>query len=183
MKINISTQSTHLLFIISLLLILVLVFSFFVLVPKGKQYRADRLEYQKESKEVKKYQDIHTAIEKKLKLLENKNRDLLHSFEIAFSEQKFQEQYAEYFSSLKISKLLSKNRQDAFVSYEVDTRFKMSSPKSFYDFLDALNSSNWVIAVNPPISFKRENEMMQSSFVVRVYGLNNEINATKRVVE
>jgi hypothetical protein len=56
-----------------------------------------------------------------------------------------------------------------FTIYEVNTTSKINSPKVFYNFLDSINKSDWIIGVNFPINFKREADMIRSSFTMRVY--------------
>lgn len=183
MKIRISRQHIYLLSMLSFLLVFVLLFSFLVLIPKGKEYREDRVEYKKEARELRRYQNFHNEIEEKLKTLQAENRHIITAFDTAFNQERFEKQHRNYFSSLTVSRLLNTSVEDGFVSYEVNTTSEISSPKSFYDFLDAVNKSDWIIAVEFPINFKRDNEMIKSSFTMKVYGLNKETNTTKKVVE
>ena len=86
-----------------------------------------------------------------------------------------------YFSSLTLSKLSKVGDEDEFISYEVNTTSEISSPKSFYDFLDAVNKSDWVIAIEFPINFKRDGEMIKSSFTMKVHTANRDKNTTKQI--
>ncbi|MEA3370927.1 MAG: hypothetical protein U9Q40_06265 [Campylobacterota bacterium] len=183
MKISISRQHIYLLSILMFLLIFVMIFSFAVLIPKGKEYREDRLVYKKESRELRRYQNFHDEIQEKLKELQVENRHLITAFDTTFNQYRFEKQHRDYFSSLQLSKLSASTAEDEFVSYEVNTTSEISSPKSFYDFLDAINKSDWIIAVEFPINFKRDSEMIKSSFTMKVYGVNTEQNATKKEVE
>jgi len=179
MKINISRQHIYLLVISVFLLIFVLVFSFVVLIPKGKQYREDRVELKKELREFRKYQDFHTQTEEKLKDLQSKNRHIITAFDAIFNPARFEKQHRSYFSSLKLSEIKGAGLEDEFVVYEVNTSSQISSPKSFYNFLDAVNKSDWIIGVNFPIDFKRDGELIHSSFTMKVYTNNKDKNSTK----
>lgn len=183
MKINISRQYIYLLSILLFLLVFVLLFSFLVLIPKGKEYREDRIEYKKASRELIRYQDFHNEIQEKLKELQGENRHIVTAFDATFNKERFEKQHRNYFSSLTLSRLSKTTVEDEFISYEVNTTSEISSPKSFYDFLDAVNKSDWIIAVEFPINFKRDGEMIKSSFTMKVYGLNKNSNTTKKVVE
>lgn len=183
MKISISRQHIYLLSILSFLLVFVLLFSFAILIPKGKEYRADRVSYKKESRELRRYQSFHNDIEEKLKELQGENRHIITAFDATFNKDRFQKQHRDYFSSLTVSKLLKTSVENEFISYEVNTTSEISSPKSFYDFLDAVNKSDWIIAVEFPINFKRDGEMINSSFTMKVYGVNRDTNATNKVAE
>ena len=180
MKINISRQHIYLLGISLFLLIFVLVFSFVVLIPKGKQYREDRVELKKELRELRKYQDFHAQTEEKLQELESKNRHIITAFDAIFNPDRFEKQHRSYFSSLKLSKIKGIGLEEDFVVYEVNTSSQISSPKSFYNFLDAVNKSDWIIGVNFPISFKRDGELIRSSFTMKVYCNNQDKNTTQR---
>jgi hypothetical protein len=76
-----------------------------------------------------------------------------------------------------LSKLKNSSKDDEFISYEVNTSSQISSPKSFYDFIEALNKADWIIGVNFPITFKRDGELIQSSFTMKVY--RSDKNTTK----
>ncbi len=105
------------------------------------------------------------------------------AFDATFNKDRFQKQHRNYFSSLRLSKLAKTSVEDEFISYEVNTSSEISSPKSFYNFLDAVNKSDWIIAVEFPINFKRDSEMIKSSFTMKVYGVNKDANTTTKVVE
>ena len=183
MKISISRQHIYLLSVLIFLLIFVLIFSFSILIPKGKEYRKDRVEYKKEAKELRRYQNFHNEVEETLKDLQGESRHIITAFDATFNQDRFQKQHRDYFSSLTLSKLSSATNEDEFSSYEVNTTSEISSPKSFYDFLDAVNKSDWIISIEFPINFKRDGEMIKSSFTMKVYGVNKDINATKKVAE
>ena len=61
-----------------------------------------------------------------------------------------------------------------FSIYDVKTSSEINSPKTFYDFLDALNKSDWIVQVNFPIHFKRDGELIKSSFTMKVYSAQKE---------
>ncbi len=164
-------------------LIFVLLFSFAVLIPEGKEYRENRAEFKKELKEVRRYQNFHDEVELKLKELQSENRHIITAFDATFDQHRFQKQHRDYFSSLKLSELEKVSNEDEFISYEVNTTSEISSPKSFYNFLDAINKSDWIISVEFPINFKRDGEMIKSSFTMKVFCADSDKNSTKKVTE
>jgi len=180
MKINISRQHLYLLGMSVLLLIFVLVFSFASLIPKGKEYRKDRIELRKEMKELRRYQDFHNATQDKLKQLQSDNRHIISAFKAIFNPDRFEKQFRTHFTFLKLSKLEHQGLEQEFVVYEVNTSSHISSPKSFYSFLDAVNKSDWLIGVNFPIDFKRDGELIRSSFTMKVYCNPRDNNTTKK---
>jgi hypothetical protein len=161
------------------MLLFVLIFAFVILIPQGKEYRQERLELKKVTIKMHKYQNFHDDIYAKLKDLQSKNRHIITAFENSFDEQRFEKEHKNYFSSLTLSKLKKLNDEKGFTVYEVNTTSNIASPKNFYDFLDALNKSDWIIGVNFPITFKRDGETIASSFTMKVYSNKEDTNVSK----
>jgi len=178
MKINISRHYLYILLVSFFLFLFVLLFAFLVLIPKGKDYRVKHLELKKTEIELQKYQDFHTKTEQILKDLHSNNRYIINAFDNIFNPDRFEKVYRNYFSALKLSKISKADTKSKFAIYEVNTTSHISSPKNFYDFLDAVNKSDWIIGVNFPIDFKREGKMITSSFTMKVYCNNRDINRT-----
>jgi hypothetical protein len=152
-----------------LLLIVVLVFSFLVLIPEGKKYREKRAELNKQKVEFKRYDDFSKTILDKLKKLQSDNRHTITALSNEFNEDRFIKLHKKHFLSLNIQPKKKLSKEDEFLVYEVNTTSSIDSPKSFYNFLDALNRSDWVIGVNFPIDFKRDSKIIKSSFTMKVY--------------
>ena len=180
MKIKISRPNIYLLSLSTLLLIIVLVFSFAVLIPNGKDYREQRAELRKENKELRKYQNFSDETLEFLQKLKADNRHIITAFDTAFNPDRFEKTHQAYFSSLSISKKVRLENEGEFSVYEVNTTSEINSPKTFYDFLDAVNKSDWIIGINFPIHFKRDGELIKSTFTMRVYSTQKEdLNTTK----
>jgi len=168
-KISVSRQSIYILILSLVLLIFVLLFSFLLLIPEGKNYRVQRTQLRKIDKEVSQYENFKDETLTKLKKLQSDNHKVIIAFSTSFSKEKFQKLYSKYFTSLDISKSSKVIEEDGFLTYDINTTSKINSPKSFYNFLDAINKSDWIVSVNFPINFKRENEVIRSSFSMKVY--------------
>lgn len=179
MRTNLSRQNLYLLAISLFLLIFVLIFSFGVMIPKGKSYRIKKTELKKENLELKQLSDFSIEKEVILQKLQSDNSHVIKAFDTNFSADKFVNQHRGVFNSLSVSKSSKLENEDGFSVYEVNTTSKINSPKSFYNFLDAINTSSWIIGINFPINFKRDGEMISSSFTMRVYSNNKESNSTK----
>jgi len=177
-KINISRHYLYMIFVSVFLFLFVLLFSFLVLIPEGKEYRVKRLELKKGLQEYRKYKNYHDEIYADLKDLQSKNRHIISAFETPFNPDRFQKQNKAYFSELTLSELSRDKDRDGFAVYEVNTTSKISSPKNFYNFLESVNKSDWIIEVNFPINFVRDAEMIKSSFTMKVYSNNNETNSS-----
>lgn len=178
MKINFSRQNIYLMAVTLFLLLFVLIFSFGVLIPKGKEYRIKKTELKKENLELKRLSDFSIEKEVILQKLQSDNLHVIKAFSTEFNAQRFEKQHKPFFSTLSVSKMSKGEDEEEFSVYEVNTTSQVSSPKSFYNFLEAVNKSDWIIAVNFPINFKRDGEMISSSFTMKVYN-NKESNATK----
>lgn len=181
MKINLSRQYIYLISFSAFLLIFVLLFAFLVLIPEGKEYRKSRVDAKTQIKELHKYQYFNDETEATLKELQKKHRHIIVAFDAIFNPNKFQKQHKNYFSSLEISKLERKTNEKEFAVYEVSAVSKISSPKGFYDFLDAINKSDWIIGIDFPIDFVRDSELIKSTFTMNVYCNAKDENSTKKV--
>ncbi|WP_294964206.1 hypothetical protein [Sulfurimonas sp.] len=169
MKISISRQSIYLLSLSIFLLIFVLIFSFSVLIPKGKEYREQRNLLNKDRMEVRRYEDFSISTLDKLKELQSENAHSITAFDNSFNSERFEKQHSLHFTTLKLSKKKPLENEDEFAVYEVNTTSSINSPQSFYAFLDSINKGDWVIGINFPINFKRDHELITSSFTMRVY--------------
>ncbi len=169
MKISFSRQNIFLLLLTMLFLLFIVLFSFFVLIPKGKEYREQRTELRKVQSEVRQYEDFYDETLEEFKKLQSDNRHSVEAFYAVFNSQRFEKQHQSYFISLTLSKISQIADEDGFSMYEVNTTSEINSPKAFYDFLDAVNKSDWIISINFPINFKREGKLISSSFTMKVY--------------
>lgn len=175
---SISRQHIYLMVASMILLIFVLIFSFLVLIPEGKEYRVKRVELKKSSREFRDYSNFHYETQDVLQDLRSKNRRIITAFDATFSPDRFERENKAYFSELRVSSLKEPTLENEFGVYEVNTTSQISSPKSFYDFLDGINKSEYIIAINFPIDFKRDGEIIKSSFTMKVYCNNRDTNAT-----
>jgi len=178
MKSNISRQHIYLISASLVLFIFVLIFSFIVLIPEGKEYRIKRVDLKKVSKELREYKSFYEDTHNTYKDLQSKNRRIITAFDGVFNPYRFEKQHKQYFSALSVSELKLSSSDKDFAIYEVNTTSEINSPTSFYDFLDAVNKSDWIIGINFPINFKRDGELIKSSFTMKVYCNNKETNTS-----
>ena len=179
MKINISRQNIYLLSLSVFLLIFVLIFAFALLIPEGKEYRNKRADLKKENVELRKYENFRDDVLEQLTELKSDNRHVIAAFDKSFDADRFEKMHRSYFKSLKIEEQIQLENIKEFSVYEVSTTSHINSPKSFYDFLDAVNKSDWIVGINFPIHFKREAEMIRSNFTMKVYGIAKDTNASE----
>jgi len=180
---SINRQSIYILILSFFLLIFVLVFSLVLLIPLGKDYREQRVKLSYERADLSRWQSFEAQTLDTLKKLQSDNRHIISAFENGFDEKRFVKRYSKLFNSLKLSKATKKDNVDIFEVYEVVTSSQISSPETFYEFLDEVNKSDWIIGINFPIKFKRDAEVITSSFTMKVYcndrGVPSDSNTSK----
>ena len=110
MNISISRQNLYLLVLSVILLIFVLVFSFAVLIPQGKEYREKRTKLKKKEAELKVHQHYNDDTTDVLKTLRSDNKNIIYSFGNSFDPERFKELHGGYFHKLVISKLKKENQ-------------------------------------------------------------------------
>lgn len=183
MKNSVSRQHIYIIVLSLFLSVFVLIFSFGVLIPKGKEYRLQRNELQKIDRLLRKKQDFQINTILKLKKLQKSNRRVIKAFDTAFDPEYFEKENKKFFSKLSIKSVNLKKTEKNFTMYEVNASSQIDSPTSFYKFLDALNKSNWIVKVQFPIKFQHEAGMINSSFKLQIYCNNRETNASTSAFE
>ncbi len=165
-------QTIYILILSFVLLLGVLFFSFFFLIPKGKEYRLLRLEAKKEFQQLELTQNRHDIVFNRLKELQAQNRHTISAFDTPFNTERFERLYKKEFTDLYLTEVTTFDTNGTFKVYEVNATSKIISPESFYTFVDGVNKSEWIIGVNFPIHFERDGDKIRSSFTMKVY--NNE---------
>ncbi|MFA6195736.1 MAG: hypothetical protein WC656_03730 [Sulfurimonas sp.] len=179
MNINISRQTIYILVLTMFLFIFVLFFSFMVLIPEGQLYREQKNALKKENLELQRYQEFNAQTLERLKKLQNDNAHIITAYKTPFNASQFEKVNKTYFKSLSVTPKITLEDEEEFSVYEVNATSKINSPIIFYNFLEAINKSDWIIGVNFPIHFKREADMIRSSFTMRVYSQKSEIVANE----
>ncbi|HLD22607.1 MAG TPA: hypothetical protein VJA83_01605 [Sulfuricurvum sp.] len=152
-----------------LLLIGVVAFSFLFLIPKGKEYRSLRLESKKEFQQLELAQNRYDNTHNRLKDLQLQHRDTIGAFDKLFNPDRFERLYKKEFTDLYLTEVTTFESNGTFKIYEVNATSKITSPQSFYNFLENVNKSEWIIGVNFPIHFERDGDKIRSSFTMKVH--------------
>ncbi len=178
MKINFPRHILYLTIFSILMIISAIWFAADALIPMGKEYRKNKMILKKERLDLQRHQDFYNETLEVYNDTKSKNRAIIEAFENRFDPQRFKAKYSRFFIDLSISKASDPAKNDWYEVYEVKTTSKIKSPVNFYDFLDALNKSKWIIGVTFPIDFRRDGELIYSSFKMQVYKKSEENNAT-----
>jgi len=167
-------QTLYVVILSVILLIAVVLFSVFLLIPKGKEYRSLRLESKKEFQQLDLAQREHDHTQERLKELQERNEHTIKAFNTAFNPDKFEKLYKKEFTDLYLTEVTSFETNGSFSVYEVNATSKITSPESFYHFIESVNKSKWIIGVNFPIHFERDGDKIRSSFTMRVHNASLE---------
>ncbi len=162
-------RTLYLVLISLLLFTSIVIFSIFFLIPKGKEYRTLRLESKKEQQLIAREQLKYDKAQEKLKKLKSKNSHTMTAFSTAFDPKKFTKNNHKDFEDLYLTEIEMGDHNGSFKVYEVNATTKITSPQIFYQFLEKINTSDWIIAVNFPIYFEREGDRIKSSFTMKVH--------------
>ncbi|MDP3302225.1 MAG: hypothetical protein Q8S36_09700 [Sulfuricurvum sp.] len=147
----------------------IVVFSVLFLIPKGKEYRTLRLESKKEQQMIARVQEEYDRVDEKLEKLKGENSHTLTAFKTPFNPKKFTNNNHEDFENLYLTEIEMVDHNGSFKVYEVNATTKITSPQVFYQFLEKINKSDWIIGVNFPIYFEREGDRIKSSFTMKVH--------------
>ncbi len=169
MTLSISRQNIYLLVLSVVLLVFVLLFAFFALIPEGKNYRMERLEMKKYEANEAQYHQWHDEVLEELQTLQSHNKHIIAAYDNIFDAERFVKMNSMYFESLQLQKIATKEDKEGFSVYEVNATSKIDSPSSFYAFLEGINKSDWIINVNFPIRFEREGSVIRSTFTLNIY--------------
>lgn len=172
-----NNRTLYLVLISLSLFIGIVVFSIFFLIPKGKEYRTLRLESKKEQQLISRAQEQYESVNERLKKLKSEHAHTMEAFHTPFDPKKFTTINHKDFQDLYLTEIEMADHNGSFKVYEVNATTKISSPQTFYQFLEKINKSDWIIAVNFPIYFERDGDKIKSSFTMRVH--NNGFNPEK----
>lgn len=162
-------RTLYLVLVSLFLFIAIVVFSVFFLIPKGKEYRTLRLESKKEQQMIARVQEKYDRVNEKLEKLKHTNSHTLTAFKTPFNPKKFTNNNHEDFENLYLTEIEMADHNGSFKVYEVNATTKITSPQVFYQFLEKINKSDWIIGVNFPIHFEREGDRIKSSFTMKVH--------------
>ena len=161
----------------------VVAFSFLFLIPKGKEYRALRLESKKEVQQLELAQNRYDNTHNRLKDLQLQHKGTIGAFDKMFNPDRFERLYKKEFTNLYLTEVTELEGNGTFKVYEVNATSKITSPQSFYNFLENINKSEWIIGVNFPIHFERDGDKIRSSFTMKVHNKPSEKEKSTKAQE
>jgi len=169
MNFRINYRTFYLILLSLLLMVSIIAFSVFVLIPKGKEYRSLRLENKKEQAVIDTTREHYDLTEEKLKKLEEKNKETIKAYRSVFNPEKFMRLNRTQLQDLFLTEIHLTDQNKSFKVYEVNATTKITSPEVFYQFLEKVNHSGWIIGVHFPVHFERDKDLIKLSFTMKVH--------------
>jgi hypothetical protein len=171
-------QSLYILLLSVALLIGVILFSSFLLIPKGKEYRTLRLENKKEFQQLEYAQREYDQAQEHHNVFERQNAHTIRAYKTPFNPDKFEKLYKKEFTDMYLTEVTTFEHNGSFSVYEVNASSKITSPESFYRLIEGVNKGDWIIKINFPIHFERDGDKIRSTFTMQVY--TNEIKKEEK---
>jgi len=150
------------------LLTLLLVFSFFALTPKIKDYR--QLSQQEHTLQIK-LQNLQVTYEKqynRLRAMQSENRNITAQLQKSFSLHRVEKILQEDFEHLKVS-LVERKNEGAYVTHLLAVEGLIKAPSTFYNFLEGLQSAKYALQVLDDMKFEGHEEGITTTFNLKVY--------------
>ena len=167
MRLTPSDENIFLLALSTFLLVLVLLFSSLILIPKMQNYRTQNIKLQETISKLNTYKETKHQLSLSLKKSKIVNQDILIALKQDFNIQIFYEKYKNYFKTIQICKQKS---IDGYALYDINATLDKSLYKNFYNFIDSINKDKWIIKINTPIKLKKDTKNnIDISFSIRVY--------------
>ncbi|HEX5624240.1 MAG TPA: hypothetical protein VFX57_07360 [Sulfuricurvum sp.] len=166
---RVNRRTLYLVLLSFLLLAGIILFAVFFLIPKGKEYRTLRLESKKEQQIISRAQERYAQVNEKFEQLQRDHAHTLKAFHTSFDPGKFTKKHQDDFQDLYLTEIQMTDQNGSFKVYEVNATTKITSPQTFYQFLEKINKSDWIIGVNFPVYFERDGDKIKSSFTMKVH--------------
>jgi len=169
MSVSINNRTFYLIILSMVLLVSIILFSFFVLIPKGKEYRSLRLENKKEQRAMDSAREDYDETQMKYEKLTEKNKEIIKAYANVFNPEKFTRLNRSQLQDLYLTELQVTDQNKSFKVYEVNATTKITSPEVFYQFLEKVNHSGWIIGIHFPVHFERDKDLIKLSFTMKVH--------------
>ena len=108
---------------------------------------------------------------KELKKTKNMNRKILSKFKRDFNEKNFKSFASNYIKIHSIKKINSIKFKTHFIKTTYIVKSTIKTPKSFYDFIDAIKNYKYILRVYFPIEFIKNNKEINLTLKIEHYKL------------
>jgi len=147
----------NLLFFI-LFLLITLLFVAFLISPAIKNFKDIKTNYYQKKYEFEVTTKVYKQKLQSLNALKNKNRKILNVLKRDFNTKNFKLFASKYMQITSIKEINSTDYKGEFLKTTYIVQSKITSPKNFYDFIDALKNYKSLLRVYFPIDFIKNND-------------------------
>ncbi len=149
-------------------ILLCVAFFFLFLRPSITDQRLKNINFRKAEIVQKETKNEYEGLVKTLKELKTQNSKMINAFNAVVEKERLQSELAQYFGEVNIASFL-KTPQEPYVKTEVVVQANSLELKNFYDFLDWVNSSGYIMRVDFPIDIRKEDEKLYYTFKLLVF--------------
>lgn len=125
-------------------IILILIFSFFILIPNLKQYGKIDSETKKLSKDLTTHEEKSKHTHEELSHLELQNKRIIEGLKLPFDGKRFIQTYQEQIHNIEL-KEEAKTPEGEFEIITYSLKGECDNPKAFYYFIDRLKEDKNII--------------------------------------
>lgn len=150
--------------------VVVLVMVFGYIVPNIREYKAAKSENLSRQVNLNRINQVLITKTSNLENLKNEHQKSLKGFANSFNQFKFISHANKFFTNVRLRELPAQKGEN-YLKFELNVTSSMKEPQNFYDFLDSLNAYENIIKADFPISMKSNNDKINTSFNIKVYGL------------
>lgn len=106
----------------------------------------------------------------RLESLKNENKALFEQFDGDFNLTHFSKFLNQYFITPTLSEIKQSGAKPEYLQYEFNVSATLESPKSFYEFIEALNVYRNLIELETPINLQSTEEgEISINFMLKIY--------------
>ncbi len=152
-------------------IVVCLAFTFLVLVPSIADLKAAKTLFNDKSQNLAKIEQIYAMHYNDLAVISEAAQKEVNAISGSFDEIKFVGGAGRFFNDVKLTRLPRVSENEQFLRYELTVSGNIRTPKTFYYFIDYINSYDQnVIKVDFPVTMtSRGSGRIDVSFRIKVY--------------
>ncbi|RUM65763.1 MAG: hypothetical protein DSZ06_04505 [Sulfurospirillum sp.] len=155
-----------LLYVLIFLVIILLLLLLFI-IPGIKAYKQSSTNLKNIKEKSLHLQKKELSVKERLEAFKDSKSKLNKKADTPFDLNDFKQYAQKFLKDVKIIK--TQNEDTNFEEYNVSASTATKSPKSFFDFIDALNKYNSVVKINFPIELISKDNKIDLKFNVNIY--------------
>ncbi len=142
---------------------------FVLIVPSVKEYKSVKVNYKRQEMSTSHTKSMLDGKKQTLDEALKKNEHVIKALSNPFDKERFLLHVKKYFKNASLSEAMALSNNENYSIYELNVTSMLSSPSSFYKFLDSLSDYENIIKADFPIAMKSNNKEIYSTFNIKVY--------------